>query len=296
MPHASIRRRALPALLALLCLGLLASLAPAPSATASPAGQPAGEAAVQAQAMLERVNQARREAGLPVYRANALLARAAQGHAEEIATHENFSHTGLDGRNAEQRVIDAGYGAGRAGLRVGENFVGRASVDEAFGWLMSDPPHRANIVDPDYREIGIGVGTIRWGFIWVMDLGTYDGIEEVLAQPQPTPSPEPEPTAEPTEPAAPEEPEEPTVAADPAATDPAGQPGLQPEVTETLPPAWTIEPDPVETPGEPPEATESPDSPDEGRGASPWLRVVIGMLLALAILMGASLLASRSTE
>jgi uncharacterized protein YkwD len=127
--------------------------------------------------MLLRTNEARLQADLPPYTANAVLQRVARRHAAEIGRHENYSHVGLDGRSARKRVTDAGYATGFTGLRTGENFVARVSADEAFEWLMSDPPHKRNILNQSFREIGIGAAPTTWGgWVWVMDFGVHDGL------------------------------------------------------------------------------------------------------------------------
>jgi hypothetical protein len=135
---------------------------------------------------------------------------------------------------------------------------------------MEDPPHRENILHPDFREVGMGVGEIRWGYIWVMDLATYEGIEAVLAQPQAP--------AQPTE---------------PEPTEPASEPIAEPAVTVTLPPAWTMAPEPVETPGTPPG---DPGAPEQGGGRSTVFLAFLAVLLLLALLVGGSWLAKRPSE
>jgi hypothetical protein len=236
-------------------------------ALAGPAGQSSEELEAQATALIERVNQARQQAGLAPYAVNATLARAAQGHAEEIAEFSHYSHTGRDGRKAADRVRDAGYAAGREGLRVGENFVGRDSVDEGFGWLMSDPPHRANILDPDFREIGVGVGKVSYGYVWVMDLGTYAGIDEALAATdEPPASPSPEPSETPLSTALP----------DPHTAAPTGVA----TASVTVPVISTRAPETVT----PEPRTQKPETPDATKpGRLGWL---LGLLLVAAAGLG----------
>lgn len=161
-------------------VALAASLA-AP-AHARPAVHPsADDVADAAEAMLTKLNAARAANGLRPYRSSPLLARVAAGHAREVAEHNHFSHTGLDGRSAKQRMADAGYGAGHTGVRTSENFVARATVDEGFDWLMTDKDHRPNMLDPKFREVGVGTGKTRYGFVWVLDFGTYDGVDAAVA-------------------------------------------------------------------------------------------------------------------
>lgn len=102
-----------------LCLATAVALAAAAVLRPAPAGAQAGDDSVAlAEVMLTRLNEVRRDNGLAPYRVNPILTRIAFEHARDIAAHTMYSHTGSDGRKAKQRAIDAGYGAGRAGLRI----------------------------------------------------------------------------------------------------------------------------------------------------------------------------------
>ncbi len=148
------------------------------------AAQPAP--ATMADAMLQRVNQARAEAGLPTYRIDPTLERVARLHAAEIARNENFSHTGLDGRSVRQRVLDAGYALGETNVWIGENFVARTTVDEGFAWWMGHEEHAINVLSSVYHEVGMGAAPTAWdGWVWVMDLGSYRGAAERTPPPDP---------------------------------------------------------------------------------------------------------------
>lgn len=165
-------------------LAALAAATAAAPVAARPAPRPAADEAANAAAaegMLTRLNDARVAAGLRPYRHSPLLADVAAAHAREVAAFNHFSHTGRDGRSAKQRMADAGYGAGRTGVRTSENFVARATVDEGFAWLMSDADHRPNMMDARFREVGVGVAPTRYGFVWVLNFGVYDGGDDAPA-------------------------------------------------------------------------------------------------------------------
>lgn len=161
------------------------------------AEEPATAAA--AEDMLGRLNAARTANGLRPYRSSPLLAAVAAAHAREVAENNHYSHTGLDGRSARQRMADAGYGAGHSGVRTSENFVARSTVEEGFQWLMDDPGHRPNMLDAQFREVGVGAAPTRFGFVWVLDFGMYDGVDDLAAPTVPATVP---PTLPPTLPAA----------------------------------------------------------------------------------------------
>ena len=125
---------------------------PAPTTTTRP------PAASPADRVVELVNAARAEAGCGPLATDERLARAAQGHADDMAAQGCFSHTSLDGRSFADRVRDAGHP--RPG---GENI---AQGHEAW---MGSPAHRDNILNCDFTAIGVGVNTGAW--TWVQDFG-----------------------------------------------------------------------------------------------------------------------------
>jgi len=80
------------------------------------------------------------------------LAQAALTHASWMQANEQFSHTGENGSDVGIRATAAGY----AWRTIGENIAGghpdMASVVQA--WIDS-PGHCANLMSPDFREIGL---------------------------------------------------------------------------------------------------------------------------------------------
>ncbi len=93
---------------------------------------------------------------------------AAQAHAEDMATRNYFSHTTPEGATVFNRTLAAGY----PGTFVGEN-IARGSVNPEVimqSWLQS-PGHQANILNPDYADIGVGVVLSSQGSFWVQVFG-----------------------------------------------------------------------------------------------------------------------------
>jgi LysM repeat protein len=122
----------------------------------------------EAQYVINAINEARLQAGIPPLIVNPLLNQAAQAHVDDMIAHRRYGHRGSDGSNASQRVMRTGY---HLSGKVGENWVAAHSPERAIRWWMSDLPHRANILNPRWREIGIGVGAHPdgWGLIFVTD-------------------------------------------------------------------------------------------------------------------------------
>jgi uncharacterized protein YkwD len=102
------------------------------------------------------LNDIRRSKGLRSFRVNGRLSRASQRHTNSMTAHHYFAHGDFVGR-----IRSARYLRGARGWTVGEN-IAWGSWDYATpksivrGWMHS-PPHRANILNARFREIGIGV-------------------------------------------------------------------------------------------------------------------------------------------
>jgi len=134
-----------------------------------------GDAATRFYAL---INEARLDEGLPPYEQSRLLTAAAQGHADDLLSNNLASHVGSNGLSAAERIAEVGYVAWGSGATVGENFwTGYGTVEEAFDWFMDDPPHRDNILNARYREVGIGVATAEDGKnYYVLDFGARPNV------------------------------------------------------------------------------------------------------------------------
>lgn len=108
--------------------------------------------------VITALNAYRAQKGLPAYTVNAKLAEAAQRHANDIACHKIYVHTGTDGSTARSRVADTGYVA----KSVSENVNGNNppfSGQEAINWWINDKGdvrHGQNLVSTTFTEIGVG--------------------------------------------------------------------------------------------------------------------------------------------
>lgn len=115
-----------------------------------------------AQATLCLLNAERGRYQLRPLAANNSLSRAATRHAGDMETRHYFSHVSLDGSNFVQRIKRTGYLRGVSSWFVGENLAWGAGDHRSTAqgiveaWMQS-PPHRANILNGRFREIGIGI-------------------------------------------------------------------------------------------------------------------------------------------
>ena len=107
------------------------------------------------------INSERRDRGLTPLRPHYRLRRAAQAHAEDMVRRTYFSHESLGGWDLLERVYNQGYTTRAASWSLGEALawgIGNdASPRALFAALMDSPPHRAIILERDYRDLGIGL-------------------------------------------------------------------------------------------------------------------------------------------
>jgi uncharacterized protein YkwD len=139
---------------ALACIAAVVAVA-APAAfsesSASMAGLESG--------LLQQLNAVRADHGLPALRANARLAAAADQHSREMADDGYFNHDSVDGTSFSSRIA-RWYPLGTFhSWLVGENLLWSSPTVDPSGavamWMRS-APHRANILNPRFRDIGIG--------------------------------------------------------------------------------------------------------------------------------------------
>ena len=181
------RYRPLAVLLATLLAATLALIldtdahaATAPCAAASIAAVHEPAASV-ARAVRCLVNHQRIAHGLRPLRASRPLRIAAERHGADMVAHHFFDHVSPVAGVLTDRVRRTGYPAGSSDVALGEDIAwgeGSLSSPEAIvdSW-MSSPGHRAVILTPGYREMGVGVArgvpidSDLGGATFVLDVG-----------------------------------------------------------------------------------------------------------------------------
>lgn len=119
--------------------------------------------------VLELVNEERAKEGVAPLKRDANLAKAAQLHSEDMAANSYMSHTSLDGRSPWDRMAAAGASFGTKGENVA---AGQRTPEEVMNSWMNSQGHRENILNPDYKYIGIGVGYGgSYGIYWTQCFG-----------------------------------------------------------------------------------------------------------------------------
>jgi hypothetical protein len=117
------------------------------------------------QYMLELVNAERAKAGAQPLASNATLNDAADTQSQWMIDTDTFSHSGAGGTSPTDRMASAGYDFG--GSWASAENIGWVSAHDPAGLqdevqqlhanLMDSPGHHANLMNPDLREVGIGI-------------------------------------------------------------------------------------------------------------------------------------------
>jgi uncharacterized protein YkwD len=165
------RRAAWTATLVALLAGLVV-----PAATARPGTAHGTRVALTSleSGVLQQLNAIRVQHHLVPLKLSADLTRSAAAHTREMERDGYFAHDSADGTVFWKRIQHWYAESGYHYWSVGENLLWSAPDIAAPGALqlwMNSPEHRENILDPDWREIGISA------LHAASAPGTYKGLE-----------------------------------------------------------------------------------------------------------------------
>ena len=110
-------------------------------------------------ALLAQINAFRAAHGLARLHVSAPLDRVADGHSVQMARLGYFSHDSANGQSFSSRIAQVYSPRGYRSWSVGENLVwgGPAiGASRAFRLWLASPPHRANLLNARWREVGLG--------------------------------------------------------------------------------------------------------------------------------------------
>jgi stress response protein SCP2 len=133
---------------------------------------PAAGSGAEAELLAEVVrltNRERTSRGLGALATDSRLARAAHVHSVDMATRDFFAHECPSGTQAWDRAVASGYRY----RKVAENIAAgqRSAAEVVEGW-MNSPGHRANILDGELTQIGVGYATGgEYGTYWTQVFG-----------------------------------------------------------------------------------------------------------------------------
>ncbi len=137
---------------------------PAPVPSKAPAPPRSSDSSLAGQ-VIDLVNAERADAGCSPVSNESHLAAAAQGHSDDMAARNYFSHTTPEGVTFDQRIRAAGYDKPGA-----ENIAkGQTTPAKVMDAWMNSEGHRANILNCKLKKIGVGVATK--GMVWTQNFG-----------------------------------------------------------------------------------------------------------------------------
>ena len=149
------------------------------------------QAAYTAGTLVSMTNSARAREGLGSLTVNSQLSSAAAAKAEDMLANQYFAHTSPSGKTPWDFIRDAGYSYSYAGENLA---IGYTDASELFTAWMNSSTHRANILNSNFREIGIAVisGTYEGQetMIVAQEFGAPMGSSEQVASENSTPTPE----------------------------------------------------------------------------------------------------------
>jgi hypothetical protein len=145
--------RALCRLIVTLTLALTAGVT---AAAVTPASALASTYGYEAQFVAD-MNAARQANGLAPYSVASDLTAVARNHSAQMASSQTLYH------NPSLTSQVQNWQA------VGENVGEGPTVSDIHNAFMQSPEHRANILDHDFTQVGVGVSVDKNGIIWVTE-------------------------------------------------------------------------------------------------------------------------------
>ena len=144
----------------------------APVATASHS-----HANLAARSVVSEINAIRAQHGLRALRFVRPLTAAAGQHSAEMGTRGYFSHDSADGTSFWKRLEGFYVSTGYSYWSVGENLLWSSeplTPAEAVTMWMNSPSHRKNLLDKNWRQIGLSVKT------FTSAPGVYHGLDVTI--------------------------------------------------------------------------------------------------------------------
>jgi uncharacterized protein YkwD len=107
---------------------------------------------------------------VPPLTVSGILVNAAQGHANDMAARNYFSHTGTDGSDPGSRMEQAGYSLNAWAENIA---AGQPSTGDVMASWWSSAGHCADFMNGAVSQIGFGMAqssSSAYGIYWVADL------------------------------------------------------------------------------------------------------------------------------
>lgn len=123
----------------------------------NPGGATPAHASTLESAMTADINAARAAHGLPALHVAADLVSVARSHSAAMASSHTLFHT----PNLTSAIC--------CWLAVGENVGEGGSVSAVNSAFLASAPHRANILDSRYTQVGVGIVVDSSGTLWITE-------------------------------------------------------------------------------------------------------------------------------
>ena len=136
-------------------VGVLCALVPLTGPAATRAGAASGDPVAIEQQFAARINSLRASRGLGALSVDAQLTGVARQWAATMARAGAISHNPSLASQVSQSWVD-----------LGENVGTGADADSLFSAFVNSPPHYANLVNPVYTKVGVGVALTSAGTIY----------------------------------------------------------------------------------------------------------------------------------
>jgi uncharacterized protein YkwD len=118
--------------------------------------------------LVSTVNAARATAGAPPLKLELRVSLAAFGHSLDQAAAQTMSHSDGARTDGGMRLQAAGYSWSTWGENVA---AGQADCEAVTAAWLGSSTHRANILNPQFRDVGFGMAIGANGVpYWTMDL------------------------------------------------------------------------------------------------------------------------------
>jgi hypothetical protein len=121
---------------------------------------------ITVQKVYDDTNLERQKTGLPALHFSSVLSQSATAKAEDMFANNYWAHNSPQGKTPWDFFKAAGYQYSIAGENLAKDFYDTDSMMAAW---MNSPTHKANILNSQYQEIGIGVVN-----------GVLDGVKTTL--------------------------------------------------------------------------------------------------------------------
>ena len=109
--------------------------------------------------VIKMVNDSRQAGGLEILAENEKLSQAAEAKVENMLKEDYFAHNSPSGKTPWFWIEKTGYDYHYAGENLAMDFK---NAEEQHAAWMKSPTHKKNILNKDFREIGVAV---KQGFI-----------------------------------------------------------------------------------------------------------------------------------